>query len=319
MWLMAVVHGQQLLNDSQGRLTPFHLPGGEEVLDLYVQDIGGIAGGRISYQMNLQFQDGSRHSLPVDLSRAAQAAPPAPPSPPAVNMTLVGTWERQRDKQRIQFVHVGGNQFKGTIVDPGGSAQAGFQAGEHNVDAYWDAGAQKYVRRYKVRAASGSRWDEGGSYTIVNANQVNNEDGVAHIRVGTAQAAPPPPSQPAPKPTRVIFDNWNKAGVGNGPTKPTQFSVSQATTITYMNTYHWNGGKGRPPGTIALRGSDGKTYGPWQAAGTSGTGGAQNVNWVVKPNVTIPPGTYTVVDSDPTTWSQNSGSGGAGFSSVQGH
>jgi hypothetical protein len=38
-----------------------------------------------------------------------------------------------------------------------------------------------------------------------------------------------------------------------------------------------------------------------------------NAYWVVKPNVVIPPGTYTVVDSDPGTWAQNSETLGKGM------
>jgi choice-of-anchor C domain-containing protein len=41
-----------------------------------------------------------------------------------------------------------------------------------------------------------------------------------------------------------------------------------------------------------------------------------NANWIATPNVVIPAGTYTVIDSDPSTWSQNSGSGGQGFAAV---
>jgi hypothetical protein len=34
--------------------------------------------------------------------------------------------------------------------------------------------------------------------------------------------------------------------------------------------------------------------------------------------VTLPPGAYTVIDSDPPTWAQNSESGGRGFIVVKG-
>jgi hypothetical protein len=30
----------------------------------------------------------------------------------------------------------------------------------------------------------------------------------------------------------------------------------------------------------------------------------------------LPPGSYRVIDPDPATWSQNEGSGGAGFATV---
>ena len=57
----------------------------------------------------------------------------------------------------------------------------------------------------------------------------------------------------------------------------------------------------------------GAVYGPWPAVATSGTGGAQNVNWIAAPSLVLPAGTYTVVDSDAGTWSRNGQSGGQGF------
>lgn len=115
-----------------------------------------------------------------------------------------------------------------------------------------------------------------------------------------------------------LFNNWNKASVGNGPRAATTFSLKSPATITNITNYHWNNGRGAPAGTISLKGQDGRTYGPWRTRATSGTGGAQNVNWIAEPNVTIPAGNYTVIDSSPSTWSQNSGSGGRGFTQVQG-
>ena len=71
-------------------------------------------------------------------------------------------------------------------------------------------------------------------------------------------------------------------------------------------------------GTIALRHSDGTVYGPWQTEGALGQGGVKNAYWFVRPNADIKAGTYTVVDSDPSTWSHNSGSAGAGFTEIRG-
>jgi hypothetical protein len=47
-----------------------------------------------------------------------------------------------------------------------------------------------------------------------------------------------------------------------------------------------------------------------------GQGGVMDAVWIVRPNTTIPAGTYTVIDSDPGSWSENSISGGAGFSHI---
>lgn len=116
----------------------------------------------------------------------------------------------------------------------------------------------------------------------------------------------------------TIFNNGNIYAVYNRPTKDTVFTINEAYVITEIINYHWNYAKGATPGTIALRGAN-KTYGPWKAIGKPGQGGVPNANWVVYPSETIPAGTYTVIDSDPDTWSQNLESNGAGFTHIIGY
>lgn len=91
----------------------------------------------------------------------------------------------------------------------------------------------------------------------------------------------------------------------NGASKPTVFTIDESWMVTEIKTYHWNNGMGVPPGTISLKSSDGITYGPWQAIGLPGQGDVSNAYWVVNPQVVIPAGTYTVIDSDPATWAKN--------------
>ncbi|HRY03812.1 MAG TPA: hypothetical protein P5256_11815, partial [Beijerinckiaceae bacterium] len=57
---------------------------------------------------------------------------------------------------------------------------------------------------------------------------------------------------------------------------------------------------------------------PWQAVGGAGLGGAKNVYWTATPNVVLPAGVYTLVDSDPATWAQNEQSGGVGHAWAEG-
>lgn len=117
----------------------------------------------------------------------------------------------------------------------------------------------------------------------------------------------------------TVFSNMNVYAVGNRPTVATSFTIEQSHVITSILTYHWNDGRGTQTGTIALRDSAGRVYGPWPAEGSPGQGGVPNANWTSKPNVTLPPGTYSIIDSEPSTWSQNSGSGGCGMSIVKGY
>lgn len=119
--------------------------------------------------------------------------------------------------------------------------------------------------------------------------------------------AEPPPGDPI-----LVFKVGNDASAQNGG-KPSQFVMEKDHYITQLWTYHWNGGKGAAAGTITVRSQDGKsTYGPWQADLNNG------VYWVAKPNVWMPAGSYTVIDSDPGTWATNAESGGQGMSWMMG-
>ncbi len=119
-------------------------------------------------------------------------------------------------------------------------------------------------------------------------------------------------------PVNVIFDNGNILPVLSQPTKPTTFNVAVPIVITFIQDYHYLNG-GALPGTISLRHSDGTVYGPWQTYGRTGQPSVANAYWIAEPMVTIKVGTYTVIDSDPSTWSHNPASGNAGFSLIRGY
>jgi len=115
-----------------------------------------------------------------------------------------------------------------------------------------------------------------------------------------------------------IFNNWNTGLVENSPTCNPSFEISEPHLISYIDTYHWNNGQGTSPGgTISLKKEDGKTFGPWTVMAQSGSG-VDNVWWISHPDAVIPAGTYTIIDSEPQTWSKNSESNDCGFSKVEG-
>lgn len=117
----------------------------------------------------------------------------------------------------------------------------------------------------------------------------------------------------------TLFNNTNPQGVLNHPPGVATFSLGSAAHIDQIITYHWNNGRGDPPGTLSLvNASTGQTVGTWPASGSSGQGGAPNVNWTASPNVNVPAGNYRVVDSKPGTWSYNGASRNAGFVIVNG-
>jgi len=117
----------------------------------------------------------------------------------------------------------------------------------------------------------------------------------------------------------VLFELASDAAVNDGPHSPTNFSLDRQSIITKIQTFHWNHGKGQKPGTIGLKDEAGKEYGPWQASGMTGTGGVPNVYWVAVTNyLELPPGRYMVVDSDPSTWSNNRETRGRGIAWIYG-
>jgi hypothetical protein len=119
------------------------------------------------------------------------------------------------------------------------------------------------------------------------------------------------------EPAQPVFDNGNALGVKEGGKSP-RVKITQDIVVTQISTYHYNKGKGAAPGNLSLQSESGTTYGPWQAAGAVGQGNVPNAFWVAKPDAAVPAGTYTIIDSDPGTWSQNSKSNGFGFATIQG-
>lgn len=117
---------------------------------------------------------------------------------------------------------------------------------------------------------------------------------------------------------RVVHTTMNASAVRNGASEINMFSITEPTLVTYIMNYHWNNGRGKTPGMIALVHQDKTLYGPWQANGGNGQGGVPNAVWWVNPGVILKPGIYGVIDSDEATWSQNTISGGRGMGEIQG-
>ena len=133
---------------------------------------------------------------------------------------------------------------------------------------------------------------------------------------GGATATTPaatPPKPPAPKQVRT----GNVGGVTNGPTAPTTFTFDGPVRLLWLQTYHWNGARGATPGRIGLRHQDGTVFGPWPTRGLPGQGGVPNAYWRADPGVVLKPGTYTVTDSNPSTWATNAEAGNRGFADLE--
>lgn len=140
-----------------------------------------------------------------------------------------------------------------------------------------------------------------------------------------AQLKPLPPkftptAMKCQSPMTKLFDNSNGGGVLGGGKPPNFLTKGVSYCVMQLITYHWNNGLGKTPGTIGLVGANGSKVGTWAAKGSSGQGGAKNVNWTATVSTTSKPvvinGGYSCVDSDPATWSQDSQTHGTGFCQV---
>ncbi len=110
----------------------------------------------------------------------------------------------------------------------------------------------------------------------------------------------------------LIYTTNNIAGVTNdsaGPPNPTTFTVTGSSVITKISNYHY--GSSDTPGTISLQESGGAVYGPWDAVSDG--------YWCVYPDIELPAGTYTVIDSKANSWSFNAESGNAGMTEIAGY
>jgi len=138
---------------------------------------------------------------------------------------------------------------------------------------------------------------------------------------GDEMGQPPADEDTGPQATgaETLFDNNNPQAVANSPWKATTFTLSAPAQITRIMTYHWNHGSGAPAGEIGIQNLAGRSFGSWQAQGEQGQGGVSDAYWIVEPNITLPAGTYRVIDSDPGSWAQNAASGGAGIATVEGN
>jgi hypothetical protein len=121
-----------------------------------------------------------------------------------------------------------------------------------------------------------------------------------------------------PSPSRPLFNNTNTDVTANGGIAPTITTPGRSYRLVAMFTYHYNDGLG----TSATGHSLGLgQLGPWPVDVQNGQGGVPS-NWVARVPTNPAPtltanGSYAVFDSDgSSTWSQNSGTNGYGFTQV---
>lgn len=109
----------------------------------------------------------------------------------------------------------------------------------------------------------------------------------------------------------------NIDAVQNGPRTPAALTLKQPVFIRSVRTYHWNNGRGAPPGMITLFASDGREVGSWSARGEPGQGGVPNAYWIATVNQTIDSGSYVLRTSNDRTWSTNARANWRGFYAIE--
>ena len=167
--------------------------------------------------------------------------------------------------------------------------------------------------------------------TIIPANDGEQSENPQVFPVPTNTLAPgggQSESAQAPVLAMQVGSKWsneNSDSTINNPKLPTQVLFENDVGVFSISTYHGNNGKGvSNVGSIGLKDSNGKIYGPWPASGKTGTGGEPNAIWIVFPteeaadnsSLLLEKGTYTVLDSDESTWSNNAQSEFQGFCTI---
>ena len=203
----------------------------------------------------------------------------------------------------------------GKIYGPWYATGSTGQGGVQN--AFWSADVKATLPagKYTVVDSDPSSWSynsETGNAGVVMIYSLTACNSGSTVQVTTVSLSPTftPTSKSC---ETLIFETPSIAAVKNNPTTQRTITLSAPTYITKIGTYHWNNGKGFTPGSISLKDQSGKIYGPWYATGSPGQGGVQNAYWYATVKATLPAGKYTVVDSDPSSWSYNSETGNAGM------
>ena len=135
--------------------------------------------------------------------------------------------------------------------------------------------------------------DHLGSVDVVLDEEGNVVERRDYLPYGSARAEVKGPAAPV-----EIFKIGSDLAVENGG-KNASVQIHNDVYATELWTYHYNGGQGAPGGTIKMLAADGTVYGPWSVDVRN------TYYWVATVNQNIPAGSYTIIDSDPGTWSQN--------------
>ncbi len=199
-----------------------------------------------------------------------------------------GKWGCNGEKLKISYVSP-----KSSTVAPGGVVHLHLM---RELDDGEEAVPDSSVE-WRVTSGGGSVNDDG-VFTAPSSPGVSVVRAIVKGRTPTSsmravrwrrqrapRRAPRRAASATPAEQKQFFYNGNDAGVDGGGTAPA-FTLHDTCIDHQVNVdYHYTA-HGKTPGTIALRGADGTTYGPWPCTGTPGQGGVVNAYWHAKPNIT---------------------------------
>jgi hypothetical protein len=122
-----------------------------------------------------------------------------------------------------------------------------------------------------------------------------------------------------------LFTDYNGNATMNGGTPPGFTTHGKAYCLVWIQTYHWNNGKGAKPGTLGLTGSLNNPVGRTGVAPRKATNvpspGVPDAGWIVNFSTTKNPvvidGHFACKDSSQATWAQNAKSHGRGFCAIE--
>ena len=132
----------------------------------------------------------------------------------------------------------------------------------------------------------------------------------------------------------ILFKMESIEAVSYNPPQITTFTLTAASYVTRVWTYHYSATIGTKSPTVAFKDtSSGAIFGPWPQVGYKsfdGTLGATRSSvgnipgppdnyWMAYPAQIVPAGTYQVIDSDPTTWAYTADLGNRGSTWVYGY
>ncbi|MDP3564021.1 MAG: hypothetical protein Q8R70_05980 [Methanoregula sp.] len=218
---------------------------------------------------------------------------PAPSKAPVVGKWAAGNnWVQMKDDYSAEaFEADSGLTVEGTWEE--------MTPTRYQVD--WDTGGQDIMI---YNPSSKSLIPEGSSVQMTKV--ATPEETTGGSSTGQIQTTCDPAAE------ELFLITESNAAVQNNPPNPRVITIGSPMYVTRVMTYHYNSNQGAVPGTIALKDEGGKIYGPWQAVDDKGSTGIPSIHWTVKINEFVPAGKYTIIDSDPSTWSHNSEVGNAG-------